>query len=96
LSDFKERVREQFYILLIDMEAALAALSSMLPADDETRHEAFDLVKQIISACGPLSPQDNERLQRVARAFGADAPSTVVRHLTVAASDRQEAQAKAL
>ena len=65
LSDFKERVREQFYILLIDMEAALAALPSMFPADVETRHEAFDLVKQIMSACGPLSSEDNERLQRV-------------------------------
>src|SRR5512132_1956029 len=95
LSDFKERVREQFYILLIDMEAALAALPSMLPADVETRREAFDLVKQIMSACGPLSPEDNERLQRVARAFGVDEPSTVVRNLTVVASDRQEAQAKA-
>jgi hypothetical protein len=95
LSDFKERVREQFYILLIDMEAALAALPSMFPADVETRHEAFDLVKQIMSACGPLSPEDNERLQRVARAFGLDEPSTVVRNLTVVASDRQEAQPKA-
>ena len=95
LSDFKERVREQFYILLIDMEAALAALPSMLPADVETRREAFDLVKQIMSACGPLSPEDNERLQRVARAFGVDEPSTAVGNLTVVASDRQEAQAKA-
>jgi hypothetical protein len=42
-----------------------------------------------------LSPEDNERLQRVARAFGVDEPSTVVRNLTVVASDRQEAQAKA-
>ena len=95
LSDFKERVRAQFYILLIDMEAALAALPSMLPADVETRREAFHLVKQIMSACGPLSPEDNERLQRVARAFGLDEPSTVVRNLTVVASDRQEAQPKA-
>jgi hypothetical protein len=76
LSEFKQRVREQFYILLIDSEAALAALPSMLPADVESRSEAFDLVKQIMSACGPLSPADNERLQRVARAFGVDEPST--------------------
>jgi hypothetical protein len=76
------------------MEAALAALPSMLPADVETRREAFDLVKQIMSACGPLSPEDNERLQRVARTFGVDEPSTFVPNLTVVASDRQEAQAK--
>jgi Tripartite tricarboxylate transporter family receptor len=67
------------------VEAALAALPSMLPADVETRREAFDLVKQILSACGPLSPEDTERLQRVARAFGVDEPSTV-RNLTMVAA----------
>jgi hypothetical protein len=95
LSEFKERVREQFYILLIDMEAALAALPSMLPADADARREALDLVKQIMSACGPLSDEDNERVRRVAGAFGVDETSTVVRNLTVVASERQGPQAKA-
>jgi len=95
LSEFKERVREQFYILVIDMEAALAALPSMLPTDLETRREAFDLVKQIMTACGPLSDDDNERMRRVAQAFGVDEPSAIVRNLTVVASERQESQAKA-
>jgi hypothetical protein len=67
----------------------------MLPADLETRRKAFDLVKQIMSACGPLSSEDNERMQRIARAFGLDEPSTMVRNLTVVAPDRQEAHAKA-
>jgi pimeloyl-ACP methyl ester carboxylesterase len=95
LSEFKALVREQFFILLVDTNAALAALPSMLPADLETRRNAFDLVKQIMSACGPLSSEDNERMQRIARAFGVDEPSTMVRNLTVVASDRQEAHAKA-
>jgi Protein of unknown function (DUF3141) len=95
LSGFKDLVREQFFILLIDMEAALAALPSMLPSDLETRRKAFDLVKEIMSACGPLSEEDNERLRRVARAFGVEEPSTVVRNLTVVASERQETHAKA-
>jgi hypothetical protein len=95
LSEFKERVREQFYILVIDMEAALAALPSMLPRDLETRREAFDLVKEIMSACGPLSDEDNQRMRRVAHAFGVDEPSAIVRNLTVVASERQESQAKA-
>jgi len=77
------------------MEAALAALPSMLPTDADARRQALDLVKQIMTACGPLSDEDNERMRRVARAFGVDEPSTVVRNLTVVASERQEAQAKA-
>jgi Protein of unknown function (DUF3141) len=95
LSEFKQRVRDQFYIMLMDMEAALAALPSMLPTDADARRQALDLVKQIMTACGPLSDEDNERMRRVARAFGVDEPTTVVRNLTVVASERQEAQAKA-
>ena len=95
LSEFKALVREQFFILLVDTDAALAALPSMLPADLETPRKAFDLVKQIMGACGPLSSEDNERMQRIARAFGVDEPSAMVRNLTVVASDRQEAHAKA-
>jgi hypothetical protein len=94
LPAFKALVREQFYMLLIDTEAALAAIPSMLPADVETRRKAFDLIRQIMTAQGELSIEDKERMQRVARAFGLDEASTVS-NLTVIASARQEAQAKA-
>ena len=39
LAAFKALVREQFNILLIDTEAALAAIPSMLPPDAETRRK---------------------------------------------------------
>jgi hypothetical protein len=94
LSAFKALVREQFYLLLIDTEAALAALPSMLPDDDELRRKAFDLIKQVMSARGPLSDEDNKRMQRVAGAFGLDEAATTVPNLTVISSARQE-QAKA-
>src|SRR5215475_11022795 len=94
LSAFKALVREQFYLLLIDTEAALAALPSMLPADADTRRKAFDLIKQVMSARGPLSEEDNKRMQRVAGAFGLDEAATTVPSLTVISSARQE-QAKA-
>jgi len=95
LSEFKERVRDQFYIMLIDMEGALAALSSMLPADVDGRRQALDLVRQIMTACGPLSDEDNERMRRVARLFGVEELSNFVRSLTVVPSDKQDSQAKA-
>jgi Protein of unknown function (DUF3141) len=94
LADFKALVREQFYILVVDTEAALAALPSMLPPDPDMRRKAFDLIEQVMSARGPLSAEDNKRLQQVARAFGVDETSTTVPNLTVIASARQE-QAKA-
>jgi hypothetical protein len=95
LAEFKALVREQFYILLVDTEAALAALPSMLPPDADIRRKAFDLIRQIMNARGELSAEDKERLQRVARVFGLDEASTAVPNLTVIASARQETQAKA-
>ena len=95
LSAFKALVREQFYILVVDTEAALAALPSMLPADADTRRKTFDLIKQALSARGEFSAEDNDRMQRVARAFGIDEASTAVPNLTVIASAQHEAQPKA-
>jgi hypothetical protein len=83
LSEFKALVREQYLLLLIDSEAAIAAIPSMLPPDAETRHEAFDLIKQVLSARGELSATDRERLQRVSRQFGLEEGPPISRNLTV-------------
>jgi pimeloyl-ACP methyl ester carboxylesterase len=72
LSDFKALVREQFNMLLLDPEAALAAIPSMLPPDAETRAKAFDLIKQVLSARGELSADDKKRLADIAGLFRAD------------------------
>ena len=47
---FKAIVREQFYMLLIDQDAALAAIPSMLPQDpgDPTARR-FDLITEVLS-----------------------------------------------
>jgi hypothetical protein len=57
-------------ILLIDEQAALAALPSLLPPDAETRSEAFDAVKQVVEACGETSEEDEKRLNEIGRLFG--------------------------
>jgi len=73
LSAFKAIVREQFYMLLIDPERALAAVPSMLPADEGTRRKAFELITQVLSARGEYSVEDSERIERVAQLFGIEA-----------------------
>jgi len=70
LSEFKTLVREQFFMLLIDQQAALAALPSLLPADAETRSESFNAIRQVMAACGEISPEDEKRLREIARLFG--------------------------
>ncbi len=80
LTEFKAIVREQFYMLLLDAEGALAAIPSMLPPEPEIRQKALDLIREALSARGELSTDDRERLQRVARLFGKDDRLTVVRN----------------
>ena len=62
-------MREQFYLLLIDQDAALAAIPKMLPEDTEVRRLALDAIKRVLTAFGPLDGQDHERLERIARLF---------------------------
>jgi pimeloyl-ACP methyl ester carboxylesterase len=70
LPEFKRLVREQFAMLLIDQQAALAALPSLLPPDAQTRSEAFNVVRQVMAACGEISAEDEKRLSEIGRLFG--------------------------
>jgi pimeloyl-ACP methyl ester carboxylesterase len=68
-SEFKRILREQFYMLLIDREATLAAIPKLLPSGSEARERALDAIKQILSARGEISPDEQARLDEVARLF---------------------------
>ncbi len=91
LSEFKQLVREQFTMLNIDQDAALAAIPSMLPAAPETRAEAFELIRQVLLAIGPLSAEDNARLAQVGRLFGVGDGGVA----TPFRQNREERQARA-
>jgi pimeloyl-ACP methyl ester carboxylesterase len=96
LSDFKATVREQFNMLLVDPEVALAAIPSMLTVDAETRQKAIGLIKQALSARGEFSTEDRERLRRVSELFGAEEGSNTVRNRPVLVQKGQkEIQTKA-
>jgi hypothetical protein len=83
LSAFKMLVREQFNMLLIDRDGALAAIPSMLPPDAETRRTALDLIRQVLGSRGELSADDKKRLDEVARLFGIGKEPATARNLTV-------------
>jgi Protein of unknown function (DUF3141) len=90
LSAFKVLVREQYNLLLIDQEAALAAIPSMLPPDADARQKAFGLIKQVLAARGAFSAEESARLGEVARLFGIDEGG-----ITPFPQVRKERQAKA-
>jgi hypothetical protein len=77
LSAFKAMVREQFFMLLVDQEAALAAIPELLPPDADSRKHAFALLRKVLSAAGDIKAESAERLQRIARLFGVDAGADV-------------------
>ncbi len=61
LAEFKALVREQFFMLLIDQEAALAAHSTMLPAERRRRRaRRFRLVGSVLGR-GELSAEVGKR-----------------------------------
>jgi len=95
LSQFKALVREQFYLLLIDTEAALATLPAMLPADAATRRKAFDLIRQVMSARGALSAADEDRMLRLAAIFGVNEDEPTIRTLAIVPSTPEDTQARA-
>jgi hypothetical protein len=72
LAAFKTLVREQYFMLLLDEGAALAAVPAMLPADLEARRKAYALVDQVMRARGALSAEDEARMRRVAQLFDLD------------------------
>jgi pimeloyl-ACP methyl ester carboxylesterase len=94
LSAFKATVREQFYMLLIDPEAALAAIPSMLPDDPAIRRQAFDLITEVMGASGDMSAEDRERMLRVGRLFGANGHVSK-RNLSIATDNQNERPTKA-
>ncbi len=74
-AQFKEIVKEQYLILLIDEERAVAALPKLLQDDRRQCNEALALVRRVLSARGALSPQAMRRLERIAAVFAGPPPA---------------------
>jgi hypothetical protein len=73
LAAFKALVREQFLMLLIDQEAAVAAIPSMLPAEIALRLKAMDVIKEVLTASrSELNTEDTHRMARISGLFGID------------------------
>jgi hypothetical protein len=73
LAEFKALVREQYFMLLIDEAAALAAIPDLLPPSIDERRAAFAALREVLSARDTIEGEAAERLGHVARLFGVDA-----------------------
>jgi pimeloyl-ACP methyl ester carboxylesterase len=96
LASFKATVREQYNMLLLDTEVALAAIPSMLPEDSATRQKAFDLICEILKARGDSSSEDQRRIQRISGLFEVDGRLSAFSNLAITSDFRDRPEDKAL
>ena len=72
---FKEVVKEQYLILLLDEERAIAALPKLLPSDRRQCEEALTLVRRVLAARGALGEESRRRLERIKAMFAGPTPA---------------------
>jgi hypothetical protein len=70
LAEFKMLVREQFFMLLLDRDAALATIPKLLPANMDERRKVFATIQEVLSASAEISGEAAKRLKEVAGLFG--------------------------
>ena len=70
LAQFKTIVREQFFMLLLEPEASLAAIPKLLPPDEDERRAGLDAIRGVLSASAEISGETAKRLDRVTQLFG--------------------------
>jgi hypothetical protein len=83
LAAFKTLVREQFFMLLIDQDAAVAAISRLLPERAEERHDAANLLRELISAPGEMTPQVKARLDQMVEMLETGRPATSYTNVSI-------------
>ncbi|MDX0803022.1 DUF3141 domain-containing protein [Sinorhizobium medicae] len=88
LAEFKALMRTQYFMLLVDEEAALAAIPKLLPEKIEERHAAFAALREVLEAPGLLTGIAAERLQSVTALFGLSGEAPVPLMVRKAARDR--------
>jgi hypothetical protein len=76
LAEFKAVVREQFFMLLLDQEASLAAIPKMLPQNAEARRKGLAAIREVLSASAEISGETAKRLHRITELFGATEESS--------------------
>jgi len=77
LEEFKQAVREQYFCLVLDPEAAVAAIPDMLPADATRRKRILQAIRRTATAAGAAAGEGAARLERLEALFaGRSRPAT--------------------
>ena len=83
IASLKELFKEQFLLLKLDEERAVAAIPRMLPAKPEERRQVLGAVQRMLSARGSLSEEGTRRLRQIETLFDAKPPRAPAREEAV-------------
>jgi pimeloyl-ACP methyl ester carboxylesterase len=72
LAQFKAMAREQYFMLLLEPQAAVEAIPKMLPPNPALRSKVLAALRQVLSASGAIEPEVEGRLERIASLCGID------------------------
>lgn len=77
LAHFKVMVREQYLLLLLDEERAVAAIATLLEGDPSGRSAMLDAIRRVADASGLLTKEAGRRLGHVESLFASAGGKTV-------------------
>ena len=75
LADFKSKFRDQFMMVLLDPEQAVASLPELLAGRETDAPKALELLREVLAVGGPMIEESGQRLDQVAAIFGAGEPA---------------------
>jgi len=75
LAQFKAMVREQFFMLLLDRDAALLAIPKLLPESADERRAGLVAIREVLSASAEISGEVARRLKQIGQLFSGDTSS---------------------
>ena len=81
LEAFKQTLREQYFSLLLDRDAALAAIPKMLPADTTQRTRMLEAIRRTVQAAGAATGERAERLAQIEKLFRSDRQAVTARQV---------------
>ncbi|MBV8088988.1 MAG: hypothetical protein JO139_05340, partial [Alphaproteobacteria bacterium] len=76
---FKEIVRDQYLMLLLDEERAIAELPRLLPEDRRECEQALAMMRRVLGSRGDLSEEGVRRLAHIEAMFAGPPPAKVAR-----------------
>ena len=79
LTRFKEIVKEQYLILLLDPERAIEALPKLLTEDRREWDSALAIVRRVLAARGSLPEEGSRRLARIEALLPSPPPKPAAR-----------------